>query len=209
MQYSDGTEVAISKCINCIRKLQRNHENVMVTSPLELTQRGHTPQYLVHVRGCLLTAITIVELWLRNAYISEICITPMHIIFNWSATCSLAGVHVGRAKRGCFRSHLDTLRDLHGNHARQLIVKRDQVDSSNLSVMGWDRRGTFRSEAKSRPEHDITERLMTWAKVPGANTIRWPSGLDPNVISYRIRAYALVIYVGIVSVGRWFNLWYN
>ena len=32
------------------------------------------------------------------------------------------------------------------------------------------------------------------------------SGLDRNVNSYRIRAYASVIYFGIVSVGRRFNL---
>jgi hypothetical protein len=31
-----------------------------------------------------------------------ICITPMHVLFKWSATCSLAGVYVGRAKQGCF-----------------------------------------------------------------------------------------------------------
>ena len=31
-------------------------------------------------------------------------------------------------------------------------------------------------------------------------------GLDRNVTSYRIRAYASLIYVGIVSVGRRLNL---
>jgi hypothetical protein len=31
-----------------------------------------------------------------------ICITPMHVLFKWSATCSLAGVHVGRVEQGCF-----------------------------------------------------------------------------------------------------------
>jgi len=34
------------------------------------------------------------------------------------------------------RSHLDTLRDMRGNHARQLIVKRNQEDSSPLPVTG-------------------------------------------------------------------------
>ena len=36
-----------------------------------------------------------------------------------------------------------------------------------------------------------------------------PSGLDRNVPSYRTRAYASIIYVGIVSVGRRLNLWRN
>jgi hypothetical protein len=31
------------------------------------------------VRGCLLAAIMILELWLQDAYISTICITPMHV----------------------------------------------------------------------------------------------------------------------------------
>jgi len=54
------------------------------------------------VRGCLLAAIMILELRLQDAYISVICKTSMHVIFKWSAASSLAGVLVGRAKRGCF-----------------------------------------------------------------------------------------------------------
>jgi hypothetical protein len=33
-------------------------------------------------------------------------------------------------------SHLDTLRDMSGNYARQLTVKRDYEESSPLPVMG-------------------------------------------------------------------------
>jgi len=31
------------------------------------------------VRGCLLAAIMILDCWLQDAYISSICITPMHV----------------------------------------------------------------------------------------------------------------------------------
>jgi hypothetical protein len=31
------------------------------------------------VRGCLLAAIMILDYWLQDAYISSICITPMHV----------------------------------------------------------------------------------------------------------------------------------
>jgi hypothetical protein len=54
------------------------------------------------VRGCLLAAIMILHYSYKMHTYPEICITLMHVLFKWSATCSSAGVHVGRAKRGCF-----------------------------------------------------------------------------------------------------------
>jgi hypothetical protein len=44
---------------------------------------GILPAYLaLHsppVKGCLLAAIMILDYWLQDAYISSICITPMHV----------------------------------------------------------------------------------------------------------------------------------
>jgi hypothetical protein len=39
-------------------------------------------------------------LWILYAYISMICITPMHVLLKWPVTCSVAGVHVSHAKYG-------------------------------------------------------------------------------------------------------------
>jgi hypothetical protein len=72
----------------------------------------------------------------RDAYIFTICITPMHVQTRRSATCSLAGVHVGRTKRERFCSSLETMRDMRGNHARQSIVNCDYENSSPLPVTG-------------------------------------------------------------------------
>ena len=51
------------------------------------------------VRGCPLTAIKILEFWILDAYISTICITPMHGLFKWLVICSSVGVYISRAKK--------------------------------------------------------------------------------------------------------------
>jgi len=54
------------------------------------------------VRGCLLAAIMILDLKVtRRIHICDMHNTYART-FKWSTTCSLAGVHVGRAKHGCF-----------------------------------------------------------------------------------------------------------
>jgi len=98
---------------------------------------------------------------------------------------------------------------MHGNYARQSIVKQNQENSSPLRVTG----------------KDTEKNVPVWRKVStlawcdwgisdiGIGLERAPlvgwSSLDRDVISYRIRAYASIIYVGIVSVGRQLNLWRN
>jgi hypothetical protein len=54
------------------------------------------------VRGCPLAAIMILGYSYEMHTYPVICITHMHVLFKWSATCSLAGVQEGRAKQGCF-----------------------------------------------------------------------------------------------------------
>jgi hypothetical protein len=37
-------------------------------------------------------------LWIMDAYISRICITPMHVFVQWSVRCSLPQVHISHTK---------------------------------------------------------------------------------------------------------------
>ena len=50
------------------------------------------------VRGCLLVAIMILDYVFRMHTYLTICKTPMHESFKWSVICTLAGVHISRAK---------------------------------------------------------------------------------------------------------------
>jgi hypothetical protein len=67
------------------------------------SDRRNQVQLSTHdVRGCLLAAKMILGYSYEMHTYPVICITPMHVLLKWSATCSLAGVHVGRAKQGRF-----------------------------------------------------------------------------------------------------------
>jgi len=54
------------------------------------------------VRGKLQAAIMILDYESYDAYISLICITPMHVSFKWSGICSLVEVDICRAKYTSF-----------------------------------------------------------------------------------------------------------
>jgi hypothetical protein len=53
---------------------------------------------LLAVRGHVFVVINGTWLWLQDAYISTIYITPMHVLFKWSVISYLVGVHTSRAK---------------------------------------------------------------------------------------------------------------
>ena len=82
-------------------------------------------------------------------------------------------------------SLLETMRDMRGNHARQLIVKSDYENSSPLPVTGQDSGSMFWSREQSRPQHDVTEGFNDVGLGSKANTtcwLRW-SGSQCNLVS--------------------------
>ena len=62
---------------------------------------------------------------LQDAYISTICITPMHVIIKLVRDMLFSGGSCLSRKAGVLYSVPETMRDMCGNHARQLIVKRE------------------------------------------------------------------------------------
>jgi len=60
---------------------------------------------------------------IQDAYISTICITPMHVKIQLVSNMLLSGSSCWSSKAGVPCSNPETMRDLCGNHARQLIVK--------------------------------------------------------------------------------------
>jgi hypothetical protein len=73
------------------------------------------------VRGRPLTAIMILEL-LQDAYIFSICITPMRMEFKSVSDMLFSGSSCQSRRAGVLCSVPETMRDMCGNHARQLIV---------------------------------------------------------------------------------------
>jgi hypothetical protein len=62
---------------------------------------------------------------LQDAYISTICITPMHVEIKLISDMLFSGSSCQSRKARVLCSVPETMRDMCGNHARQLIVKRE------------------------------------------------------------------------------------
>jgi len=62
---------------------------------------------------------------LQDAYISTICITPMHVIIKLVSDTLFSGSSCQSRRARVLCSVPETMRDMRGNHVRQLIIKRE------------------------------------------------------------------------------------
>jgi len=80
------------------------------------------------------------DIWfkLQDAYISTMCITPMHWGIRLVSNMLFSGSSCWSRKAGVLCLLMETMQDMRGNHARQLKVKSNSENSSSPDRSYWD-----------------------------------------------------------------------